>query len=158
MTEIFSFSILMGKPIKNSWNSLCNEKLCWLYGFIYGFLLLDISVDFSNRRLIMIIRLSEFQNWFDMFETAYQEATVFVHLTYIKTEQKVFFLWSLSLLIQKNRSWKHCPILILLFLLCLPSLGYWTLHKPFQCPQCEATFSRKQFLEIHSRTHSGGNI
>lgn len=27
--------------------------------------------------------------------------------------------------------------------------GYWNLHKPFQCQQCNASFCRKPYLDIH---------
>lgn len=27
--------------------------------------------------------------------------------------------------------------------------GYWSMHKPFQCTQCNAAFCRKPYLDIH---------
>lgn len=35
------------------------------------------------------------------------------------------------------------------------SVGYWSVHKPFQCSQCNAAFCRKPYLDIHMRTHTG---
>lgn len=37
---------------------------------------------------------------------------------------------------------------------CLQS-GYWSMHKPFQCSQCNAAFCRKPYLDIHMRIHTG---
>lgn len=34
-------------------------------------------------------------------------------------------------------------------------VGYWSVHKPFQCSQCNAAFCRKPYLDIHMRTHTG---
>uniref|UniRef100_A0A8D8G3A3 Zinc finger protein 717 n=1 Tax=Culex pipiens TaxID=7175 RepID=A0A8D8G3A3_CULPI len=34
-------------------------------------------------------------------------------------------------------------------------LRYWSIHKPFQCIQCPASFGRKPYLDIHMRTHTG---
>lgn len=36
---------------------------------------------------------------------------------------------------------------------CVP--GYWSMHKPFQCTQCNAAFCRKPYLDIHMRIHTG---
>lgn len=33
--------------------------------------------------------------------------------------------------------------------------GYWGINKPFSCGECQSSFTRKPYLDIHMRIHTG---